>query len=155
MGRKSNAKRQRRRAARFTVLSPGVLEVLSIGKGDLKIEIGDSNEDRARAQQMIEEMMRKGYTLFVETSDGLEKVKKFLPGEMVYVVADTPDIVADSAEPAHGEDQDKTEPEANGRPASPLRSAKSGYRPRSKTGPGRKVPVAGSKTTAVGRTAGG
>jgi histone deacetylase complex regulatory component SIN3 len=131
--------RPRRAAASFTVACPGVLEVLSIGKGDLKIEIGDSNEDRAKAQRIIEEMLRKGYTLFVETPDGLEKVTRFLPDEMAYVVADVPELVPPGAAAAPG---GNPEPAA-GKPA------------REKRGAARKVPVAGSKTTAIGRTAGG
>jgi hypothetical protein len=133
MGRASRMKQARRAAAQaeFSVLSPGMLEVLSIGKGDLKIEVGDSNEDRAKAQRIIEEMLRKGYTLLVETADGLLKVTKFLPDAMVYVVADTPDVV-----PA------APEPDLPAKPAAQRRGK-------------RTVPVAGSRTTAIGRTAGG
>src|SRR6266567_3435839 len=124
----SRLKRQRRTAT-FDVRSPGMLEVLSVGKGDLKIEIGDSNKDRADAQRLIEEMLRKGYTLFVETPDGPLKVTRFLPDVMAYVVVDTPDMAPEPAGP-------EAEPV-------PKRQRKL-----------RTVPVAGSKTTAIGRTAG-
>lgn len=142
MGRQSRLKRQRRMAA-FTVLSPGMLEVLSVGKGDLKIEVGNSNKDRADAQRLIEEMLRKGYTLFVETDDGPLKVTKFDPDRMVYLVADTPGVVPEPAEEADAEP-------ASAQPAAGVKAApgKRGRKPRT-------VPVAGSKTTAIGRTAGG
>ncbi len=132
MGRQSKLKQQRRRTARFEVRSPGMLEVLSVGKGDLKIAVGDSNKDRADAQRLIEEMLRKGYTLFVETADGPLKVTRFLPDAMAYVVVDTPDVTS-AAEPERAADE----------PA-PKRQRKL-----------RTVPVGGSKTTAIGRTAGG
>ena len=149
MGRQSKLKQQRRRTARFEVRSPGMLEVLSVGKGDLKIAVGDSNKDRADAQRLIEEMLRKGYTLFVETADGPLKVTRFLPDQMAYVVIDTPDVApADAATREHmqrwadGEESHPGEPEA----AEPA--------PRRQRKP-RTVPVAGSRTTAIGRTAGG
>lgn len=151
MGQKSRQKQHRRRAhtARFTVLSPGMLEVLSVGKGDLKIQIGDSNDDRANAQRIIEEMIRKGYTLFVETADGPLKVTKFLPDKMAYLVADTPGVVP---EPEEAPDEPADEmPEDEAVPAPDKPAAK----PVSKPGRRRKVPVAGSRTTAIGRTAGG
>ena len=156
MGRQSRLRQQRRTAA-FHVRSPGMLEVLSVGKGDLKIAIGDSNKDRADAQRLIEEMLRKGYTLFVETDDGPLKVTRFDPDAMVYVVIDTPDVVSDAATREHmrrwadgeeshpGEESDASAP---GSAAKPEPTAKRPRKPRT-------VPVAGSKTTAIGRTAGG
>lgn len=155
MGRQSRLKRQRRTAA-FSVLSTGMLEVLSVGKGDLKIEIGNSNKDRAEAQRLIEEMLRKGYTLFTETADGPLKVKKFDPDRMVYIVADSPGIEPEP-QPADisGEDaDDESSPEqaptgpADTTPAALPPAGKRGRKPRT-------VPVAGSRTTAIGRTAGG
>ena len=154
MGRKSTLKR-RRRAATFEVRCVGALEVLSIGEGDLKIEIGDSNKDRADAQHLIEEMLRNGYTLFVETADGPLRVTRFLPDEMAYVVAGTPDVVPepDPPRPAQDrEDQDRAGDLAAlaSAPEQPATSPapKRGRKPRT-------VPVAGSRTTAIGRTAGG
>lgn len=131
MGRKSNAKQQRRRTASFTVLCPGILEVLSVGKGDLKIEVGDSNKDRADAQRLIEEMLRKGYTLFAETGDGLLKVRKFDPDRMVYIVADTPGVAPEPDQP----DAEPSQSKAKRKP--------------------REVPVRDSRATVIGRTAGG
>lgn len=44
--------------AEFEVFCPGVLEVLSIGRGDLKLSVGDSEKDRDEARALIEEMLR-------------------------------------------------------------------------------------------------
>ena len=145
MGRQSRLRQQRRRGtAHFSVLSPGMLEVLSVGKGDLKITVGDSNKDRADAQRIIEEMLRKGYTLFVETADGPLKVTRFDPDRMVYVVADTPGVVPEpEPEPEPGPESDRP---GDGEPQP---------KPRARQAKPRTVPVRGSKTTAIGRTAGG
>lgn len=169
MGRASRRKQQRRpRPATFRVTSPGMLEVLSIGRGDLKIAIGDSNQDRADAQHLIEEMLRKGYTLFVETKDGPLKVTRFLPDQMAYVVAGTPDVVpgppqatdeqatrehmrrwARGEESHPGEDDDPAAADSGAAmPEPPATPAPKGRGKRT-------VPVAGSRTTAIGRTAGG
>ena len=151
MGRQARLKQQRRTAA-FSVRSVGMLEVLSVGKGDLKIAVGDSNKDRADAQRLIEEMLRKGYTLFVETDDGPLKVTRFDPDAMAYVVAGTPDVAPEPDLPRPGfHEQAPADGEAvnvagPGQPIKP--AARRGRKPRT-------VPVAGSKTTAIGRTAGG
>lgn len=151
MGRQSRLKRQRRTAT-FNVRSPGILEVLSVGKGDLKIAIGDSNKDRADAQRLIEEMLRKGYTLFVETADGPLKVTRFLPDAMAYAVVDTPEVVSAAEPHIPGDYLDGREDEGDlaDLPPEP-EQAPAPRRPRKP----RIVPVAGSKTTAIGRTAGG
>jgi hypothetical protein len=133
VGKASRTKAQRRRArgheAEFGVFCPGVLEVLSIGKGDLKLTLDGKNpEDVERARSLIEEMLRKGYSIFVETDDGPVRVTKFNPKRMTYIVMDAP-AAPDLAE------------------ATPPKKAK---RPRE-----RHVPVAGSRATAVGRTSGG
>jgi hypothetical protein len=117
--------------AEFEVFCPGVLEVLSIGKGDLRLSVGDNDEDRDRARELIEEMLRKGYSIFVETDDGPEKVVAFNPNRMTYIIQDRPDEVA-------------------GEPVQPTKASK----PKKKTRK-RSVPVRGSRATAVGRTSGG
>lgn len=112
----------------FETFCPGMLEVLSIGKGDLKLTLGgDDPGDIERARDLIEEMMTKGYSIFVETDDGPEKVTRFNPKRMSYSIADAPDQPAKATKP-------------RGRPK------KAGTK---------EVPVAGSRSTAVGRTAGG
>lgn len=114
--------------AEFSVFCPGILEVLSIGKGDLRLEVGGSNpEDIAKARALIEEMLRKGYSIFVETDNGPRRVKKFNPKRMTYLIEP----------PAEAAELDVPTP------------AKRRQRPHDE------VPVRGSRATAVGRTAGG
>lgn len=115
--------------AEFGVFCPGVLEVLSIGRGDLKLSVGDNPDDREQAQALIEEMLRKGYAIFVETDDGPERVTAFNPRRMTYTIADGPS----------GEE-----------PPAPAAKARKATKRRT-----RSVPVSGSRATAVGRTAGG
>lgn len=129
-GRKAKERRraERTKAAEFSVFCPGVLEVLSIGKGDLRLSVGDNDNDRDQARALIDEMLRKGYSIFVETDNGPERVHEFNPRRMTYVIRDAPGTEA------------KATPSVK----------KPRGRPRT-----REVPVAGSRATAVGRTAGG
>jgi len=120
----------------FSVFCPGVLEVLSIGKGDLRLSVGDNDDDREQARALIEEMLRKGYSIFVETDTGPERVTSFNPKRMTYTVAGPPvDMIAPPEAP------EKATP------------TKAGTKPKKRRG--RQVPVSGSRATAVGRTAGG
>jgi hypothetical protein len=69
--------------AEVEVVCPGMLEVLSVGKGDIKLTVGgDDPEEVDKGRKVIEEMLRKGYGIFVETDRGLTRVKKFNPKRM-------------------------------------------------------------------------
>ena len=116
--------------AEFGVFCPGILDVLSIGKGDLRLSVGDSDEDREKARALIAEMLEKGYAIFVETDTGPERVVRFNPARMTYLIQEVP------------------EPDAEAASAPQPRKQK-------RKGRTRAVPVAGSRATAVGRTAGG
>jgi hypothetical protein len=119
----------------FEVFCPGVLEVLSIGKGDMKLSVGDSDDDRARARTLITEMLEKGYLIYVEGPDfAQQRVKGFDPDRLEYIITDiaNPDIEPESAG-------------AETPPPKPTRKKKADKR----------VPVKGTMATAVGRTAGG
>lgn len=124
------------------VICPGMLEVLSVGKGDLKLTVSGTEEEIEKGRRVIEEMLRKGYTIFVETDDGPTRVQAFNPKRMTYTIADVPDENALPAGP--------TPPPALA--AGPPNKAAA--KPRKKVGK-KEVPVAGSKATAVGKTAGG
>lgn len=125
MGKASRRKQARRADAQIEVICPGMLEVLSVGKGDLKLSMDPNNPaDVENARKVIEEMLAKGYSIFVETDDGLSRVKRFNPKRMTYVITE---FVEGAAEPA----------------AKPRRTRD------------RNIPVAGSKAKAIGRTAGG
>lgn len=117
--------------AEFGVFCPGALEVLSIGKGDLKLTVDGSNpQELEKGRRLIEEMLRKGYGIYVETDKGPMRVKRFNPKRMTYLIVDEPD------------------PEAAPVPPAPAKRA-------GKRAAYREVPVAGSRSTAVGRSAGG
>jgi hypothetical protein len=116
--------------AEIEVVCPGMLEVLSVGKGDLKLTFGgDDPEEIAKARKVIQEMLRKGYGIFVETDKGLTRVKRFSPKRMTYVIVEVAD-----GEPADVPGQAPT---------------------RQRRTEERHVPVAGSRAKAIGRTAGG
>jgi hypothetical protein len=129
MGRASRAKQERRRStADIEVVCPGMLEVLSVGKGDIKLTLdGTNSEETEKARRIIEEMLRKGYGIFVETDEGLTRVKKFNPKRMTYVISE---VVEEPVDETAG--------------APPPRRVQE-----------RQVPVAGSRAKAIGRTAGG
>ena len=140
MGRASSTKARRRDAearhrpttAHIEVVTPGMLEILSIGRGDIKLSVDPGNKgDVAKAKKMIADMMKAGYGIFVEVEeDGetkLARVKRFDPAHMTYVISEL-------AEP---------DPEPTKAPRTPRRTRE------------RHVPVAGSRAKAIGRTAGG
>lgn len=133
MGRAARAKAERR-AAHIEVICPGMLEVLSVGKGDIKLTLDGGPGEVENARRLIEEMLRKGYGIFVETDEGLARVKEFNPHRMTYVISEFVDEPA--AEPA--------DDVAGAPPAPPRRATRK-----------RDVPVAGSRAKAIGRTAGG
>lgn len=116
MGKAARLKRERRMngSAEIEVVCPGMLEVLSVGKGDIKLTIDGSNPDEVNdARKVIEEMLRKGYGIFVETDKGLTRVKKFNPKRMTYVISE----VVENAEeqPAGKRTRDRDIPVAGSR----------------------------------------
>lgn len=123
--------------ADIEVICPGVLEVLSVGKGDLKLTWEAGDEDKARST--IEEMLRKGYSIFVETDVGPARVQRFSSERMTYIITEVVEgeqLPTGPAEPAKKAAGKTTKATA--------RKTKE-----------KEVPVAGSKARAVGRTAGG
>lgn len=133
--RLARQERQKRHTAEFGVFCPGMLDVLSIGHGDVKLTLDTSDpKDVEDARQLIEEMLRKGYSIFVDTDEGPTKVREFNPKRMTYVVADVPGNELAAAP------EQKPLPPGSSKPG------------RKRT---REVPVAGSRSTAVGRSAGG
>lgn len=104
MGRAARLKQERRRARAATadieVVCPGMLEILSVGKGDIKLTIDSTDPaEVADARKVIEEMLAKGYGIFVETDSGLRRVKKFNPKRMTYVIAEVVDAPTPDAKP--------------------------------------------------------
>lgn len=121
--------------------SSGVLDVLQIGRGHLRMTIEEGNGvDVERAKRVLGDMMRRGYAIFVEDPDGsTHRVLEFDPARFVYVIDDTM-----SAVPATG----------------PVTADAAGENPPARKQAPRKratktVPVGSSRATAVGRSAGG
>lgn len=113
----------------------GVLDVLSTGHGHMKVTItpGDTAEIE-KARRMIEDMLQRGFSIFVETDDGeTRRVKKFDSKRMIYYI-DPPDTI------------EAPEPAAAAAPPPAKRAKAPKYAER---------PVASSRATAVGRSAGG
>lgn len=79
--------------ADIEVIMPGMLEVLSVGKGDIRLVVGGADpEEIESARKIIKEMLAKGYGLFVEEADGtLKRVKRFNAKKMVYVISEIDD----------------------------------------------------------------
>lgn len=130
---------------------PGI-DVLSIGHGDIKITYGDDPQEVARAAQVVKDMLRRGYALFVHGPDGkLVRVEAFDAEKREYIVATGPDVELVPGyvpEPVDGGSPSQAEPGA------PIVGGV-------KRGPGRprsakaKIAMAMAKATMVGRSAGG
>jgi hypothetical protein len=136
--------------ADIEVICPGVLEVLSVGKGDLKLTWDDTPDDVEKARSVIEEMLRKGYSIFVETDVGPARVKRFSPTRMTYVITELAvgnELPTGPSAPAALTAGAPVEPDEVITPKKATRSRKKTQE--------REIPVAGSKARAVGRTAGG
>lgn len=115
-----------------TALEPGI-DVLNAGLGHMEIKFdGKDAVDTARASRIIADMLRRGYALFVQGTDGaMTRVERFDATTCCYIIADGPTVPADTA--------DRTEP------------ADHVKLPRGK----RAMSMARTKVTAVGRSAGG
>lgn len=119
----------------------GQLDVLSVGRGHLRVTVDDKDPDGINAaRRMIEDMLKRGFSIFVETDKGLRRVKKFNPKRMTYLIDDVPDDEALEAS----------------RPADDVTPSPSGYiKKKSGRTPKKEVKVSETKSTVVGRTAGG
>lgn len=118
-------------------LDRGLLDVLQVGRGHLRLTInGDDPIEKDRARRLIEDMLRRGFAIFVEDGDGkASRVRAFDPERMAYVIGDVPGDVG--GDPAGADEAQPSEP-------APKRGRRT-----------REVPVAAARATAVGRTAGG
>lgn len=77
----------------------GQLDVLNVGEGHLKIEIDeDDPEGVAKARRIIEDMLERGYAIFIETARGPRRVRRFMPKRMVYLIDDAPENPQSKAE---------------------------------------------------------
>ncbi len=104
------------------------LDVLSCGEGHLEIRFNNKDVlETEKAKRIVGDMLKRGYALFVHgTDDALIRVKRFDAKKGVYVIAEGPTV------PTSALPKDK--------------ASKSDER---------EVPMAKSKATAIGRSAGG
>ena len=106
---------------------PG-LDVLNCGMGHLEFNFDKSSpKDVAEAKKVIEDMLRRGYTIIVEHEGETHRVTSFDPEQEVYYV----EMPAEPAEPAE-----------------PAKSRRG--RPK-----GKPIPIKQSRATGIGRTGGG
>lgn len=100
----------------------GELSVLNCTAGDIKVSFNSSDpQEVERARRIVEDMLRRGYILFVEVKGKLRKATGFDPKTDEYILADgplygAPPMDEPTPEVSH-------EPKRRGRP--PRASAKS------------------------------
>ncbi len=79
------------------------LSVLSVGDGDMKFSFDGTNpQDAARAERVIQDMLKRGYVIFVEVKGKLVRCKSFDSKKCEYVIADgamSDPVPADREEP--------------------------------------------------------
>ena len=63
------------------------LSVLSIGDGDMRLSFDSADENEvARAQDVVEDMLKRGYQIFVEVDGKLERAVAFDRQKNEYVI---------------------------------------------------------------------
>ncbi len=69
----------------------GTLAVLNCGAGHLEFRFdkGDPLEVE-KARRVIQDMLTRGYSIFVQQPDGLAKIEGFDPATDCYVISDAP-----------------------------------------------------------------
>lgn len=114
---------------------PGCLDVLSCGHGHMTFNFDkDDPLETERASRVVQDMLRRGYALFIEGEGGkLHKVKKFDEKNASYIIAAGGDGSTD-----HGPESKQTT--APGRKGKAAQTA---------------VPMRTSRATAIAPTAGG
>lgn len=123
---------------------PGI-DILNTGHGHTEVRFtGENAVEMERAKRIIQDMLRRGYVLFVEGADkALIRVQSFDPEKNVYIIADGP-LYAGEVSPAAVEDPPPATAPAPGPPPK-----------RGRGRPRREVPVDKVRTTAIARSAGG
>jgi hypothetical protein len=121
--------------------TPGI-DILNCGRGHAEVHFDNGDPvELERGKRIIEDMLRRGYVLFIEGADkALIRVESFNAERGTYIIADGPLYAGDEGA--------VTEPEPTA--AAPDAPSKRG-RGRQK----REVGIATVKTTAIARSAGG
>ena len=121
------------------------LDVLNCGLGHLELRFSEQDViEVERAKRIIQDMLKRGYSLFITGKDGaLTRVKKFIPATGTYIIADGPTVAPTPIRP-----QLAAPPEAiDVKPVPKQRG-----RPRKAT---TKVAMTKAKAIVIGRSAGG
>ncbi len=100
----------------------GELSVLNCTAGDIVVSFDKgSAAEVERAKRIIQDMLKRGYALFVHDDDGkLQKVKRFDPETCEYVIVDGPLYAGDQS--AVDVDQSENENEPKRRPGRPKKA---------------------------------
>lgn len=139
---------QRRAAATDSPLTDTLtpetgLDILNVGAGHVEIRFDDKDPmEMERAKRIIEDMLKRGYALFMHgKDDALIRVKRFDKKKGVYLIADGPTVPA-AAEPIDDPRVHPIAPEETdgGKRVKPVE---------------REVKMSKAKVTVVGRSAGG
>lgn len=120
--------------------TPGI-DILNCGRGHAEVHFDNGDPvELERGKRIIEDMLRRGYVLFIEGADkALIRVESFNAERGTYIIAEGPLYAGD--QPA------VIEPEAT--------AAAPGVPSKRKPGRPREVDIAKVKTTAIARSAGG
>lgn len=129
------------------------LDVLNCGMGHLEIRFNAQDViELERAKRIIQDMLRRGYALFINDSDGkLTRVKKFVYETGTYIIADGPSTFDIEVEP------DTLAESISNPPVLPVPDdAAIPPKPRGRPKKGEKiVQMTQTKATVIGRSAGG
>jgi hypothetical protein len=126
----------------------GVLEILNVQGGDVKITFDKDNpQESIRAKRIVSDMLRRGYALVVEVErDGdrkYERAQGFDEKTGEYIIADFDPVAAQEAD---------TE-EVAGTPPSASEPMQATLKKRGRTT--KRLPMETTKATGIGRSAGG
>lgn len=137
----------------------GNLEILNTGHGDLKLSFNPDNPiERDRAKRAVQDMLRRGFVLFIEGGDGkLTRVESFDEATCSYIIADVPGFTPSPEMKAIGEailkaPKEIVEDESGG--VAVIESVQTPQEKRVRKGK-IAVPAHKAKATAIGRSAGG
>lgn len=120
-------------------MSNGEVSVLNVRAGDLRFSFSsDDPIEVERARRVVEDMLRRGYALFIAVDGQLRKVQRFDPSTDTYIIANGP---------LYAGDREAAEAPTAETPAEP--------KPRRGRPPTRSVPARSTRATGVAPTAGG
>jgi len=73
--------------ANDVLIEEGALCILNITQGDMKISFDkDKPEEVEHARKVIDDMLKRGYTILVQWGSGWRRAKTFIPSRDTYVI---------------------------------------------------------------------